>query len=100
MEPIVNVSSMRIREAVRSFVRTRTRDFPISITDLVDRVRYVFADYQATDRELADLIALEIIHAGGNVWFDTNARDTMVKLDGTAVAECRTGTGEAAGLKD
>jgi len=72
MATIESISSQRIREAVRAFVRGRTSDFPISVADLAERVRYSFAGLQATDRELADLIASEIIYAGGNVSFDSS----------------------------
>jgi hypothetical protein len=67
-------SSARVREAVSILVRKRATDFPISIADIAERVRYAFGDLQATDRELTDLIAAEIIKAGGNVSFDSTSR--------------------------
>ena len=81
MERIDNISSLRVRQAVRSFVHNRANDFPISVADLAQRVRFAFADFKATDRELADLIAREIILAGGNVEFDTRAGLAVAALD-------------------
>lgn len=70
MNPVGNMSTLRAREAIRSFVRNRKSDFPISIADLAKRVRYVLPGFDGTERDLADLIAREIIDAGGNVSFD------------------------------
>lgn len=49
MEPTSSISSIWVKEAVRAFVRNRTSDFPISIADLAQRVRYAFPSLPTTN---------------------------------------------------
>jgi len=84
MAPNGYSSSARVKEAVRTLVQKRTSDFPISIADIAERVRYAFGDFQMSDRELADLIAGEIIKAGGNVSFDSSSRQPVAVINANA----------------
>lgn len=94
MKPMSSIPSTRVRQAVRAFVLNRASDFPISIADLAKRVRYAFPSLSATERELADLIASEIIKAGGNVSFDTNTRYAIATLGLEAGEKCGAGDAE------
>ena len=82
MRPFDSHVTTRVQKAVRSFVRNRASDFPISISDLSRRIRYAFPDMVGTEREIADLLAREIILAGGNVSFDGEPAETIHPVTG------------------
>ena len=71
MEPIEGKSSSRVREAVHALIRERDTDYPVSISELAQKDRDVIPDFIGTERQLADVLAREILRIGGNISFDS-----------------------------
>ena len=64
--------TQRIHAEIRRYVSKRRSSYPVSVADLVRRIRYAAPEIGLDDRELAELVAAEIIQSGGNVAFDTH----------------------------
>ncbi|WP_309086236.1 hypothetical protein [Chelativorans sp.] len=72
----------RLRAAIRNYVLNRSDSHPISIADMTRRIRYIMPETTWTDEELSELIAQALIEAGGNVAFDTRAKQGILTAKG------------------
>lgn len=64
----------RLVGAIRSYLGSRTTLRPVSIDRMLRTARYALPDLVASDDELAELIARELVHEGCDVDFDHIAR--------------------------
>lgn len=92
------VAPLRLRVAIREYLYTRRSDWPVSIAQMRDRVRYVMPELTEPDDALGEMIAAEIIKNGGNVRFDCRAKS--VQDHAGIPAGARRGLAEDAGVGD
>jgi hypothetical protein len=60
----------KLRDALRTYMERRRTQRPVSIKTMLKRTRYAMPELTASDEELAEMIAEQIILNGGNVDFD------------------------------
>lgn len=66
----------RFIEAIRTYVKTRDRNRPVSVARLASAARSLMPGVAIADGELVDLIARELVMAGANVDFDSRRTDS------------------------